>query len=101
MPDALPRPDRLDADDRALVARCADGDLNALQSLFHRHAGTVWGCAEVVARHPGAPHAEELASRAFIAVWDDAKAVLAGARSVEAALLVAVSRLGLGRPAFG
>lgn len=101
MPDVLPRPDQLDATDRALVARCADGDLAALQSLFQRHAGAVWGCAEVAARRPGAPHAEELASRAFIAVWEGAEAVLAGARSVEAALLVAVARLGQGRPAFG
>ena len=99
--DLLARPDRLDAIDRALVARCAEGELPALRSLFDRHRGAVWACAGVAARRPGAPPAEELATGAFVALWDHAAAVLAGARSIEAVLLIAVARLGFGRPAIG
>jgi DNA-directed RNA polymerase specialized sigma24 family protein len=101
VPDVLPRPDRLDAIDRALVARCADGDLPALQALFSRHGGTVRGCAEVAARRRGAPAADDLVTAAFVTVWEQARAVLTGSRSVEAVLVVAVARLGLGRPALG
>ena len=101
VPDVLSRPDHLDAVDRGLVARCVDGDIAALRSLFERHATTVMGCAEVAARRVGAPDADTLVSGAFVALWDDAETVLNAVRSVEAALLVAVARLGLGRSAFG
>lgn len=99
VPDVLPRPDRLDAIDRALVARCADGELPALASLFERHGSTVWGCAEVAARQPGAPPAEELATDAFTGLWHHTEAVLSSRRSVEAWLVVAVARRSHGRPA--
>jgi hypothetical protein len=97
----LPRPDRLDAIDRDLLARCADGDLRALETLFGRHGDAVWGCAEVASRRAGAPAEADLAVGAFVALWDHAAHVLAGSRPVVAVLAIAVARLGLGRTAFG
>ena len=97
VPDVLPRPDQLDVTDRALVARCADGDIAALESLFGRHGDTLWGCAEVASRRAGSPGAESLVSGAFVALWDSARAVLAGRRSVEAALVAATDKIGAPR----
>jgi RNA polymerase sigma-70 factor (ECF subfamily) len=60
-------PARPDLDDRALVARIAEGDQAALGQLYDRHAALALGLARRIVRDHGV--AEEVVQDAFVAAW--------------------------------
>lgn len=63
-------PDPAELSDEMLLVHIRDGQTNALQKLYQRHAATVYALARYILRDDG--QAEELTQEIFLTVWQKA-----------------------------
>ena len=84
----MPNAQLTDLDDCALVARVADGDVRAFETLYDRHRAQAFGLAVRLTGRRGS--AEEVTQDAFLGLWRKAGNYDPGRGSVRAWLLTFV-----------